>query len=116
MSKHQAPGARPGQTSVPSRTRRQNSATRGGPDPLVALRAQLEQRLHECARLAESGVNIVDPATTYVEVGVEVGTGTAIYPNTTITGSTIVGRNCRVGPNTVIIDSRIGDECEVFAS
>jgi bifunctional UDP-N-acetylglucosamine pyrophosphorylase/glucosamine-1-phosphate N-acetyltransferase len=83
---------------------------------LLALRAQLEQRLQECARLMEAGVQVVDPATTYVEVGVEIGEGTAIYPNTTIMGSTIIGRDCRIGPNSIIADSRIGDGCEIFAS
>jgi len=85
-------------------------------DPLLALRAELDGRLEQCARLIESGVRIVDPATTYVEVGVEVGEGTVIYPNTTITGETIIGRGCHIGPNTIIAESRIGDECEVLAS
>jgi len=83
---------------------------------MLALHAQLEERLQECARLMEAGVHIVDPATTYVDVGVEVGAGTVIYPNTTITGETMIGRGCRIGPNTIIADSRIGDECEVLAS
>jgi bifunctional UDP-N-acetylglucosamine pyrophosphorylase/glucosamine-1-phosphate N-acetyltransferase len=95
---------------------RTNNRSTASVDPMLALRAQLEQRLQECARLMEGGVTIVDPATTYVEVGVEIGEGTAIYPNTTIMGSTIIGRDCRIGPNSIIADSRIGDGCEVFAS
>jgi len=72
--------------------------------------------LDECTRLMAAGVQIIDPMTTYIEPGVEVGAGTAIYPNTTISGETIIGRDCRIGPNTIILDSRIGDEAVVFAS
>jgi bifunctional UDP-N-acetylglucosamine pyrophosphorylase/glucosamine-1-phosphate N-acetyltransferase len=96
--------------------RTNNRSSASTVDPMLALRAQLEQRLQECARLMAAGVNIVDPATTYVDVDVEIGEGTAIYPNTTIMGSTIIGRGCRIGPNTIIADSRIGDGCEIFAS
>ncbi len=85
-------------------------------EPLVALRAQVEQRLQECARLMDGGVQIIDPPTTYLEIGVEIGPDTVIYPNTTITGDTIIGRGCLIGPNSIIVDSRIGDDCEVFAS
>jgi bifunctional UDP-N-acetylglucosamine pyrophosphorylase/glucosamine-1-phosphate N-acetyltransferase len=93
-----------------------NTPSSDTPDPLLLLRAQLEERLHECARHVENGVMIVDPATTYLEAGVEIGAGTVIFPNTTITGETMIGRDCRIGPNTIIADSRIGDGCEVLAS
>jgi bifunctional UDP-N-acetylglucosamine pyrophosphorylase/glucosamine-1-phosphate N-acetyltransferase len=85
-------------------------------DPHLELRAQLEQRLQECIRLTESGVRVVDPATTYVAVGVRIGAGSVIYPNTTISGETVVGRDCRIGPNAIVADSTIGNGCEVFAS
>ncbi len=85
-------------------------------DTLVALQAQSHERLLACARLIEAGVSIVDPATTYVEPGIEIGTGTEIKPNTTIGGSSTIGARCTIGPNSVITDSRIGDECVVVAS
>jgi bifunctional UDP-N-acetylglucosamine pyrophosphorylase/glucosamine-1-phosphate N-acetyltransferase len=87
-----------------------------GPDPLVALREQVEKRLAECARLVEAGVTVIDPATTYVAGGVSVGEGTVIHPNTTISGETSIGSRCTIGPNAVIVDSRIGDGCVVVAS
>jgi len=85
-------------------------------DPRAVLRAQMEGRLDECARLIESGVIIIDPMTTYLESGVEVGAETIIYPNTTVSGKSIIGERCRIGPNTIVADSRIGDECVVLAS
>lgn len=83
---------------------------------LEALQAQAQQRLLACTRLLEAGVKIIDPATTYVEPGVEIGRGTEIKPNTTIAGSSVVGARCTIGPNAVITDSRIGDDCAVVAS
>jgi bifunctional UDP-N-acetylglucosamine pyrophosphorylase/glucosamine-1-phosphate N-acetyltransferase len=85
-------------------------------DTLAALQAQAHQRLLACVRLLEAGVRITDPATTYVEPGVEIGAGTEIRPNTTISGRSAIGARCAIGPNTVITDSEIGDDCAVVAS
>jgi bifunctional UDP-N-acetylglucosamine pyrophosphorylase/glucosamine-1-phosphate N-acetyltransferase len=87
-----------------------------GADTLAALQAQAQERLLACARLIETGVRIVDPATTYIEAGVEVGPDTEIGPNTTLRGGTSIGRGCVIGPNAVIADSRVGDGCRVVAS
>jgi bifunctional UDP-N-acetylglucosamine pyrophosphorylase / glucosamine-1-phosphate N-acetyltransferase len=86
------------------------------PGALDSLRAQLETRLAECARHEAAGVTIVDAATTYLEPGLQIGSGTVIEPNTTIRGETSIGRDCRIGPNTVISGSRIAGRCVVFAS
>src|SRR5713226_1568397 len=86
------------------------------PDALASLRARLETRLADCAQHEAVGVTIVDPATTYLEPGVQIGAGTVIEPNTTVRGETSIGRDCRIGPNTVISGSRIADRCVVFAS
>ena len=85
-------------------------------DTLAALQVQAHQRLLACVRLLKAGVSITDPATTYVEPGVEVGPGTEIRPNTTIAGSSVIGARCTIGPNAVVMDSRIGDDCAVTAS
>lgn len=90
--------------------------TATGTDPLAVFQAQARERMLQCARLLESGVRVVDPATTYVEPGVEVGAGTEIRPNTTISGASTIGAGCTIGPNTVIADTRIGDGCVIVAS
>jgi len=87
-----------------------------GADVLAALRLQLDERLEHCARLMEAGVTIIDPATTYLGSRVRIGGGTVIHPNTTIAGKTVIGQRCRIGPNSVVADCRIGDDCEVLAS
>jgi len=62
------------------------------------------------------GVTIVDPKTTYIEVGVTVGKDSIIWPNTYLRGDTRIGEACTIGPNTHIFDTQVGNRCEVFAS
>ncbi|MBI2594235.1 hypothetical protein HYW39_00895 [Candidatus Curtissbacteria bacterium] len=59
---------------------------------------------------------VVDHNTTYIDEQAQIGAGTTIYPNTTILGKTIVGKNCEIGPNSVIQDSKVADRCVVFFS
>jgi bifunctional UDP-N-acetylglucosamine pyrophosphorylase/glucosamine-1-phosphate N-acetyltransferase len=47
---------------------------------------------------------------------VKVGQDTVIYPNTHLRGATAIGRNCRIGPNTIICDSTVGSGCVIEAS
>lgn len=65
---------------------------------------------------ALAGVSIVDPASTFVGIDVQVGRDTVILPNTVIEGHTTIGESCEIGPNTRIADSFIGDRCEVLMS
>ena len=85
-------------------------------EALARPRAQALARRRVCERLLVAGVTLIDPATTYVEDGVDVGAGTAVHPNSVISGRTQIGRDCVIGPNTIIRDSRIADGCRVVAS
>ncbi len=60
-----------------------------------------------------AGVTIVDPDTTYIERGVQIGMDTVIWPSTMITGQTVIGEDCRIGPGTTIDQSVIGNRCIV---
>lgn len=46
----------------------------------------------------ENGVAIEDPATTYIDHGVEIGAGTRILPCSVIRAGAKVGKDCEVGP------------------
>ena len=61
-------------------------------------------------------LQIIDPKTIYIDEEADIGEGTVIYPNTTILGKVKIGKNCEIGPNTVIQDSEIGDFCVIFFS
>ena len=75
-----------------------------------------EERMRINRQFLESGVILYDSATCYIEEGVTIGAGTRILPNTVITGNTVIGKDCSIGPNTVIISSKIGDKNEIVAS
>jgi len=63
-----------------------------------------------------AGVTMIDPATTYVEAGVEIGPDTVIWPNTLLQGRTRIGQACTLGPGTLVRDSTVGDGCRVQLS
>ena len=74
----------------------------------------LRKRINQAWMLA--GVSIIDPATTYIEAGVQIGQDTILWPNTFLQGNTMVGENCHLGPNTIITETKIGNNCKVIAS
>ena len=67
-------------------------------------------------RLMLDGVTIIDPGTTYVDAGVQVGQDTTLQPGTILRGKTVIGTNCSIGPYSVIENSVIGNGCVVNAS
>ncbi len=74
----------------------------------------LRKRINQVLML--SGVTLVDPATIYIEPDVKIGKDTTVWPNTHLQGHTLIGEDCQVGPNTIIIDTQVGDRCCVLAS
>ena len=70
---------------------------------------QLRQTINQ--KWLEAGVTIIDPATTYIDPEVVIGTNSVIYPNTYLLGQTIVGQDCEIGPNSFIEDTSIGNGC-----
>ena len=78
---------------------------------LARAERTLRERLLE--DLMRAGVTIVDPATTFVDVGVRVGCDTVLEPCTVLRGGTVIGERCRIGPFTEIRDSVIGDGATV---
>ncbi|GAW91657.1 bifunctional UDP-N-acetylglucosamine diphosphorylase/glucosamine-1-phosphate N-acetyltransferase GlmU [Calderihabitans maritimus] len=67
----------------------------------------LRKRIN-CA-LMEAGVTILDPDSTFIDAGVEIGQDTVILPFTFIQGNTYIGSGCTIGPGVTVRDSRVGD-------
>jgi bifunctional UDP-N-acetylglucosamine pyrophosphorylase/glucosamine-1-phosphate N-acetyltransferase len=63
-----------------------------------------------------NGVTMIDPASIYIEIGVNIGRDTVIMPNTYLYGKTEIGEGNVIGPNSIICDSKIGNHCKVLAS
>jgi bifunctional UDP-N-acetylglucosamine pyrophosphorylase / glucosamine-1-phosphate N-acetyltransferase len=55
-----------------------------------------------------AGVTIIDPATTWIDVGVKLESGTQIGPGTQLEGTTTVAAGARVGPGCLIRDTAVG--------
>ena len=62
------------------------------------------------AALQAAGVTILDPATTFIDPGVEIGAGTTLHPGVTLEGRTRVGANCRLRSWVRVTDSTLGDD------
>ncbi|MEO0270747.1 MAG: NTP transferase domain-containing protein [candidate division WOR-3 bacterium] len=61
----------------------------------------------------EKGVTIMDMDTTYIEVDVEIGKDTVIYPMVYLMGKTKIGKRAKIGPFVTIKNSIIKDGEEI---
>jgi bifunctional UDP-N-acetylglucosamine pyrophosphorylase/glucosamine-1-phosphate N-acetyltransferase len=62
------------------------------------------------------GVTIVDPATTRIDAGVEIGQDARIEPWTILEGATVVAQDAVIGPHAHLRDSRVGPRSHVWRS
>ena len=74
---------------------------------LAQLSAIARDRIN--ARLMAEGVTMIDPASTWIGPDATVGRDTVIYPATMIMGATEIGEECTVGPNTRLMNVRVGN-------
>ena len=61
-------------------------------------------------KLMDSGVTIMDPASTFIEGSVKIGRDTIIYPYTWLEGSTEIGEDCEIGPNARFTNVKVGND------
>lgn len=74
---------------------------------LAQLTAIARDRIN--ARLMAQGVTMIDPATTWIGPDATIGRDTVIYPSTMIMGTTAIGEECTVGPNTRLMNTQVGN-------
>jgi len=67
-------------------------------------------------RLMEQGVRLMDASSCYVSPKVQVGSGTVLLPGCILRGETVIGRDCEIGPHSMIRDCVIGDRVTVNQS
>jgi bifunctional UDP-N-acetylglucosamine pyrophosphorylase/glucosamine-1-phosphate N-acetyltransferase len=70
---------------------------------LAGLRALMRDRIN--TDWMKSGVTIVDPATTWVDVTVTLGRDAVVEPNTHLRGTTRIGEDAVIGPDTTLEDT-----------
>lgn len=74
----------------------------------------LRERLNTAHMI--NGVTLVDPATTYIGTDVTIGADTIIYPGSVILGTTTIGEDCIIGPNTQLTNATIGANTHITQS
>ena len=77
-------------------------------DRLQLALAESEMRRRTNEALLRSGVTMVDPASTFVDTTVQVGRDVTLFPGVMLQGSTVVGDGTELGPNTRLVDCRVG--------
>src|ERR1700756_1675638 len=78
---------------------------------LAELGAELNRRIVAAHQM--SGVTVVDPTATWIDVDVTIGRDTVIHPGTQLLGRTQIGGRCVVGPDTTLTDVTVGDGASV---
>jgi bifunctional UDP-N-acetylglucosamine pyrophosphorylase / glucosamine-1-phosphate N-acetyltransferase len=61
----------------------------------------------------KSGVTLLDPATTWIDVTAFLDSDAVVDQNTQICGRTEVGAGARVGPDTTLVDAVVGEQAQV---
>ncbi len=57
----------------------------------------------------DNGVTMIDPERTYIEAGAVIGMDTVLLPGVVIEGNTAIGEDCIVGPDSRLINVRLGN-------
>jgi bifunctional UDP-N-acetylglucosamine pyrophosphorylase/glucosamine-1-phosphate N-acetyltransferase len=78
---------------------------------LAGLAAEMNRRV--LTRWMKEGVTVVDPATTWVDVNVELARDVTLLPGVQLHGATRVGEDAVVGPDTTLTDVTVGDGATV---
>ena len=64
----------------------------------------------------DAGVTLVHPENTYIETGVTIGRDTVVEPGVILEGGTHIGQECRIGQNSRLTDTRVGDRVHITHS
>jgi bifunctional UDP-N-acetylglucosamine pyrophosphorylase/glucosamine-1-phosphate N-acetyltransferase len=78
---------------------------------LAALGTELNRRLAE--RWMRAGVTMVDPASVWLDAGVELSRDVVLEPGVQLRGATTVGEGATIGPDTTLTDVSVGTGASV---
>lgn len=81
---------------------------------LGLARRRLTDRL--LAEHMAAGADVIDPASTWIDVGVRLAPDAVVHPGCHLEGATEVGAGAQVGPATTLRDSRVGAAARVLRS
>ena len=78
---------------------------------LAEVAKELNERI--CRAWQLSGVTILDPASTWIDVSVTIGQDAIIHPGSHLRGATAIGAEAEIGPSVVIEGSVVGNKAKV---
>jgi len=78
---------------------------------LASAEAELRRRTNEA--WMRRGVTMVDPERTYVDSTVKLAPDVTLFPDTILQGTCEIGAGTEIGPNTRLVDCRVGARCVV---
>ncbi|WP_137597720.1 bifunctional UDP-N-acetylglucosamine diphosphorylase/glucosamine-1-phosphate N-acetyltransferase GlmU [Paucilactobacillus kaifaensis] len=85
-------------------------------DRIALAKANQVMRDRINTHLMQNGVTLIDPASTYIDADVKIGTDTVIEGGVSIKGNTTIGSDCFIGAHSEIQDSVLHDSVKVLAS
>ncbi len=92
------------------------------PDPTETLGVNDRVQLAQARRLLNDrlltnamrdGVTVVDPATTWLDAGVELAPDVTLHPGTRLEGRTTVARGAQIGPDTTLRDTTVDEDAMI---
>ena len=69
-----------------------------------------------CDAVMKSGVTIVDPLSTWIDLTAQIDIDVCLEPGTAIKGNTKIGSSAVIGPRTTLIDCNVAPGARVFES
>ena len=78
---------------------------------LATAEAELRDRINE--RWMRRGVTMWDPERTYVDAEVQLGTDVSLLPGVILRGGCIVGEGAEIGPDSTLVDTRVGEQAVI---
>ncbi len=90
--------------------------TLGVNDRFALSQAEELMRARINERHMRNGVTIINPATTHISADAVIGSDSILLPGVIIEGNTVIGEDCKIGPNSHIVDSRIGNGTTIHSS
>ncbi|MEV0297327.1 bifunctional UDP-N-acetylglucosamine diphosphorylase/glucosamine-1-phosphate N-acetyltransferase GlmU [Nocardia sp. NPDC050710] len=64
-------------------------------------------------RHMRAGVTVIDPASTWVDAGVQIGRDAVLRPGVQLFGTTVIGEDAEIGPDSTLTDVSVGDGAKV---
>ncbi|MBM6615398.1 bifunctional UDP-N-acetylglucosamine diphosphorylase/glucosamine-1-phosphate N-acetyltransferase GlmU [Desemzia sp. RIT804] len=81
---------------------------------LAEATRMMRERINE--KHMRNGVTFVNPAATYIDSEVVIGSDTIVEAGVVLKGHTVIGEDCFIGANSEISNSKIGDRVRVTSS